>query len=80
MSCVATDVDDPTEDSRFGKMGKQKCEDTGPLNKKRMETVDDEIAAKAEDFIKRQAEAGTPFFTWINFTHMHFRTDRKSVV
>jgi len=77
MSCVATDVDDPTEDLRFGKMGKQKCEDTGPLTKKRMETVDDEIAAKAEDFIKRQAAAGTPFFTWINFTHMHFRTHTK---
>ncbi len=77
MSCVATDVDDPTEDPRFGKMGKQKCEDTGPLNKKRMETVDDEIVAKAEDFIKRQVEAKQPFFTWINFTHMHFRTHTK---
>jgi arylsulfatase len=77
MSCVATDVDDPTEDPRFGKMGKQKCEDTGPLNKKRMVTVDDEIAAKAEDFIKRQVEANKPFFTWINFTHMHFRTHTK---
>jgi arylsulfatase len=77
MSCVATDVDDPTEDPRFGKVGKQKCEDTGPLNKKRMETVDDEIAAKAEDFIKRQVNAKQPFFTWINFTHMHFRTHTK---
>ena len=77
MNCVATKVDDPAEDPRFGKMGKQKCEDTGPLNKKRMETVDDEIAAKAEDFIKRQVEAKQPFFTWINFTHMHFRTHTK---
>ena len=77
MSCVASDVDDPTEDPRFGKMGKQKCEDTGPLTKKRMETVDDEIAAKAEDFIKRQVEAKKPFFTWINFTHMHTRTHTK---
>jgi len=77
MNCVASDVDDPTDDPRFGKMGKQKCEDTGPLNKKRMETVDDEIAAKAEDFIKRQVKADKPFFTWINFTHMHFRTHTK---
>ena len=77
MSCVAADVDDPTEDPRFGKMGKQKCEDTGPLNKKRMETVDDEIAGKAEEFIKRQVSAKKPFFTWINFTHMHFRTHTK---
>ena len=77
MSCVATDVDDPTEDPRFGKMGKQKCEDTGPLNRKRMETVDDEIAGRAKKFIKRQVEAGKPFFTWINYTHMHFRTHTK---
>ena len=77
MSCVASDVDDPTEHPRWGKLGKQKCEDTGPLTKKRMETVDDEIAAKAEDFIKRQVKAGKPFFTWVNFTHMHFRTHTK---
>jgi arylsulfatase A-like enzyme len=77
MNCVASDVDYPNEDPRFGRLGKQKCEDTGPLNKKRMETVDDEIAAKAEDFIKRQVKANKPFFTWINFTHMHFRTHTK---
>ena len=77
MNCVASDVDYPTEDPRFGPIGKQKCEDTGPLNKKRMETVDDEIAAKAEDFIERQVKANKPFFTWINFTHMHFRTHTK---
>ena len=77
LSCVATDVDDPTVDPRFGKVGKQKCEDTGPLTKKRMETVDDETAAKAEDFIKRQVAAKEPFFTWVNFTHMHFRTHTK---
>ena len=42
-----------------------------------METVDDEIQDKAVDFIKRQHEAGKPFFTWINYTHMHFRTHAK---
>jgi arylsulfatase len=77
MDCKASDKVDSTEDPRFGKMGKQVCKDTGPLTKKRMETVDDEIAARAEEFIKRQAEAGQPFFTWINFTHMHFRTHTK---
>jgi len=41
----ATTVDDPTVDPRFGKVGKQKIEDTGPLTKKRMETVDDETSA-----------------------------------
>ena len=77
MDCKASDVDDPQVDPRFGKIGKQIVKDTGPLTKKRMETVDDEIVAKAEDFIKRQAKAGKPFFTWVNFTHMHARTHTK---
>jgi arylsulfatase A-like enzyme len=77
LDCKASDEKDKTKDPRFGVVGKQVCKDTGPLTKKRMETVDDEIAAKAEDFIKRQAEAGKPFFTWINYTHMHFRTHTK---
>jgi len=49
-------------------------EDTGPLTKKRMETVDDETAAAAIDFIRRQHKAGKPFFVWWNGTRMHFRT------
>ncbi|MBT3255988.1 MAG: arylsulfatase [Deltaproteobacteria bacterium] len=77
LDCVASDKDDPTTDPRAGKMGKQVCKDTGPLTKKRMETVDDEIAERAQDFIKRQHKAGKTFFTWINFTHMHFRTHAK---
>ena len=70
----ATDKDDATVDPRFGRVGKQKIEDTGPLTKKRMETVDDETLAAAKDFIKRQVKAGKPFFTWWNGTRMHFRT------
>jgi arylsulfatase A-like enzyme len=77
LDCVATDKNDKTEDPRNGRMGKQKCTDTGPLTKKRMETVDDEIADKAIGFIQRQNKAGTPIFAWINFTHMHFRTHVK---
>jgi arylsulfatase A-like enzyme len=77
LHCYATDVDDPTVDERFGKVGKQKCEDTGPLTKKRMETIDEETVAAAEDFIRRQVEAGKPFFTWWNGTRMHFRTHVK---
>ena len=50
----ATDKDDPTEEPRWGRVGKQKIEDTGPLTKKRMETCDDEFVAAAKDFIKRQ--------------------------
>ena len=51
-----------------------KIEDTGPLTKKRMETVDDETSAAAIDFIKRQTKAGKPWFVWWSGTRMHFRT------
>ena len=57
--------------------GGQTCEDTGPLTKKRMETVDEETLAAAKDFIQRQHDAGTPFFVWWNATRMHFRTHIK---
>lgn len=52
-------------------------EDTGPLTKKRMETVDDETLAAAIDFIKRKDEEGVPWFVWWNGTRMHFRTHVK---
>jgi arylsulfatase A-like enzyme len=74
LRCKATDVDDPTEQPRFGRVGKQTIEDTGPLTRKRMETIDDETSAAAIDFIDRQAKAGKPFFCWMNTTRMHFRT------
>ena len=73
----ATDIDDPTVEPRWGRVGKQRIEDTGPLTIKRMETIDDDIAARGAEFIERQARAGKPVFTWINFTHMHFRTHEK---
>jgi arylsulfatase A-like enzyme len=57
--------------------GTQRIEDTGPLTKKRMETVDEEFRDAAFDFIKRQTDADTPFFVWFNSTHMHFRTHVK---
>ena len=74
LHCTATDKEDATEIPRFGAWGKQTCEDTGPLTKKRMETIDDETVAAAKDFITRQVKAGKPFFTWWNGTRMHFRT------
>jgi len=74
LDCKATDVDDPTEDPRFGKVGKQKIKDTGPLNRKRMETIDDETSARAIDFMTRQARAKKPFFCWFNSTRMHLYT------
>ena len=54
-----------------------KIEDTGPLTKKRMETVDDEIQTRSQDFIERQVKANKPFFLWTCYTHMHFRTHTK---
>ena len=51
--------------------------DTGPLTKKRMETIDDESLAAAIDFIERANESGTPFYVWWNGTRMHFRTHVK---
>jgi arylsulfatase A-like enzyme len=57
--------------------GGQTIEDTGPLTKKRMETIDDESLAVAKEFITRQVKSGKPFFTWWNGTRMHFRTHVK---
>ncbi|HTC99392.1 MAG TPA: arylsulfatase [Bradyrhizobium sp.] len=74
LRCKASDKDDPTEHPRFGRVGKQIVEDTGPLNKKRMETVDDETSAAAIDFMMWQTQANTPFLCWFNSTRMHFRT------
>lgn len=51
-----------------------KVEDTGPLTIKRMETVDDETTGACMKWITRQAQSGTPFFCWMNFTRMHFKT------
>jgi arylsulfatase A-like enzyme len=73
----ATDTDDDSEDPRWGRVGRQRIEDTGPLTQKRMETCDDEFVAAAKDFITRRHEADEPFFCWVNTTHMHFRTHTK---
>ncbi|WP_254511042.1 arylsulfatase [Anatilimnocola floriformis] len=74
LDCKATNVDDPTTDPRFGKVGKQTIKDTGALTKKRMETIDDETSARAIEFITRQSKADKPFFCWFNSTRMHLRT------
>jgi arylsulfatase len=77
LDCKASTVDDPTVDPRFGKVGMQTIKDTGPLTKKRMETIDDDIADRSVDYLKRQKAAGKPVFLWVNFTHMHLRTHTK---
>jgi len=73
----ATDEFDKTVDGRYGPRGKQRIEDTGPLTKERMETIDDVIVDAARGFIAAAHDSGTPFFTWVNTTHMHFRTHPK---
>src|SRR5512136_2046432 len=70
----ATDRDDPTEMPRWGKIGKQRVEDAGPLYPKRMETVDDEIRDLAINFMDKAKEDGKPFFVWLNPTRMQIVT------
>jgi arylsulfatase len=78
LHCYASDTDDPTVDPRFGKVGKQRCEDTGALTKKRMETVDEEITAATLRFMERAAKERKPFFVWWNSTRMHPNTHLKT--
>ena len=75
LDCKATNVDDPTEDPRFGRVGKQTIKDTGPLDGvARMETAEEELLPKSLDFIDRSVKAGKPFFLWHNTTRMHVWT------
>ena len=73
----------PTQDKEFMKQAPRgvlhsfadgKIEDTGPLTRKRMETIDDETTQACIDFITKQKNAGKPFFAWMNFTRMHVFT------
>jgi arylsulfatase len=57
--------------------GGQTIVDTGPLGRERMRTIDDEVLEKTIAFIRKQNDAGIPFFVWFNTTHMHFRTYAK---
>jgi len=70
----ATTTEDPTDMPRWGKVGKQKIEDAGPLYPKRMETVDDEILDWSLKFIDKAHKDGKPFFLWLNPTRMHIVT------
>lgn len=74
LDVVATDTFDKTEDPRFGQVGKQKIKDAGPLTRKRMETVEDELLERSKQFIRKSHKAGKPFFLWHNTTRMHVFT------
>ena len=77
LHSFATDVDDPTVDPKWGRVGKQKIEDTGPLTRSRMPTIDKEIFGHATDFLDRSVKADKPFFVWFNATRMHVWTHLK---
>ncbi|MDQ8699682.1 arylsulfatase [Hyphomicrobium sp. LHD-15] len=77
LKCTATSKDDATVDQQFGKVGKQVIENTGPLTRKRMETVDEEFLAAALDFIDRKTKEGAPWFCYFNPTRMHVFTHLK---
>ena len=77
----ATDTDDATVDPRWGKVGKQKIQDEGPLPphpmagiKYNMETVDEEFVADSIKFMNKAKAANKPFFMWLNPTRMHVVT------
>ena len=81
LHCFATDKDDPAVDPRWGKVGKQKIVDEGPLPphptqgvKYNMETVDDVILEHTFNFIDKAKGEGKPFFVWLNTTRMHVVT------
>ena len=67
----ATTVDDPTTDPVFGRVGKQKIEDTGKLTRKRMETIDQEVTAETLKWLDKAGKSGKPFFCWYNTTAIH---------
>ena len=77
LHCYASDKDDPTVDGRNGPVGRQKCEDTGPLNVARMPTVDDELLTNATRFIDQSVNEKKPFFVWFCTTRMHVWTHLK---
>jgi len=81
LHCMATDKDDATVHPRWGKVGKQKIVDEGPLPphpmpgvKYNMETIDEEIRDRTMDFMQRAVSSGKPFFCWMNPSRMHIVT------
>ncbi len=67
----ATNVDDPTEDPVFGRVGKQRIEKRGQLTRKRMETFDTEVLDATLKYLDRVGKSGKPFFVWFNTTAIH---------
>ncbi|HEY1262196.1 MAG TPA: arylsulfatase [Terriglobales bacterium] len=74
LETKAAERDDPTVDPRFGPVGKQTIRDSGPLTRKRMETVENDLLQRSLDFMGRARAANRPFFLWHNTTRMHVWT------
>lgn len=75
LHCFAAANDDATVDPKFGRVGKQKIEDTGPLTIERMKDFDaTEVIPRAEEFMKKSKDDGRPFFVWLNTSRMHLYT------
>ena len=71
MHTWATQTDDPTTDPVFGRVGKQKIENTGPLTRKRMETFDGEVLQHTLAWLDKNGKGDKPFFCWFNTTAIH---------
>jgi len=71
LECYATNRDDPTEHPRWGRVGKQTVKDTGPMTRKRMETVEEDLLERSLEFIDKSHKEGKPFFVWHNSTRNH---------
>ncbi len=83
LEATASDVDDPTTDPRWGRVGKQKLIDGGPLPpgpnmdpqaRFNMENIDEELVRRSKDFMERSVKADKPFFLWHNTTRTHVWT------
>jgi len=77
LHTFASTTDDPTVDGRNGRVGRQTIQDTGPLTRERMQTVDQEILAAEQKFVSQATKDGKPFFVWFNTTRMHVWTHLK---
>lgn len=74
LETYATAADNTTVDPRWGKVGKQTVKDLGPLDSKKMETVENDLLDRSLQFMDEQVKAGKPFFLWHNSTRMHVWT------
>ncbi len=75
LHCFATDTDDAATDPRFGKVGRQRCTDTGALTQERMKAFDeDEVIPKALEFMRKAKAENKPYFVWLNTSRMHLYT------